>query len=140
MSQLTEKQRRTLKDYAALRITLEQLRESLGDAIEINFSPDERRVQFRYDNRQPVARIELRHIREAMDKQARGEITTEQLSDWAAMLLADPSYDWEGPDEEEIAGWLNEMAVLRAPRAGGRAVYEHIIDPNGKTVSFVQKV
>ena len=75
-----------------------------------------------------------------MDKQARGELTTERLSDWAAMLLADPSYDWEGPDEEEVAGWLNEMAVLRAPRTGGRAVYEHVIDPSGKTVSFVQKV
>jgi hypothetical protein len=84
--------------------------------------------------------IELQHIRHAMDKQGGGEITTEQLSDWAAMLLADPSYDWEGPDEEEIAGWLNEMAVLRAPRAGGRAVYEHVIDASGKTVSFVQKV
>jgi hypothetical protein len=140
MNQLTKKQRRALEDYAALRITLEQLRESLGGAIEINFSSDERKVLFHYDNRKPVVRIELRDIRDAMDKQARGEITTEQLSDWAAMLLADPSYDWEGPDEEEIAGWLNEMAVLRAPRAGGRAVYEHVIDPSGKTVSFVQKL
>lgn len=140
MSQLTEKQRRALEDYAALRITLEQLLESLGNAIEINFSSNERKVLFHYDNRKPVARIELQHIRDAMDKQARGEVTTEQLSDWAAMLLADPSYDWEGPDEEEVAGWLNEMAVLRAPRAGGRAVYEHVIDPSGKTVSFVQKV
>jgi len=140
MSQLTEKQRKALEDYAALRITLEQLLKFLGNAIKINFSSNERKVFFHYDNRKPVVRIELRHIRDAMDKQARGEVTTVQLSDWAAMLLADPSYDWEGPDEEEVAGWLNEMAVLRAPRAGGRAVYEHVIDPSGKTVSFVQKV
>lgn len=140
MSQLTEKQRKALEDYAALRVSLEQFLASLGDAIEINFSPHERKVLFHYDNRKPTVRIELRHIRDAMDKQARGEITTEQLSDWAAMLLADPSYDWEGPDEDEIAEWLNEMAVLHAPRAGERAVYEHIIDPSGKTVSFVQKV
>jgi hypothetical protein len=140
MSELTEKQRKALDDYAALRISLKQLLEYLGSAIEINFKPDERKVLFRYDNRKPVVHIELRHIRDAMDKQGRGEITTEQLSDWAAMLLADPSYDWEGPDEEEIAEWLNEMAVLRASRAGGRAVYEHVIDPSGKTVSFIQKV
>jgi len=139
MSQLTEKQRKALEDYAALRITLEQLLKFLGNAIKINFSSNERKVFFHYDNRKPVVRIELRHIRDAMDKQARGEVTTVQLSDWAAMLLADPSYDWEGPDEEEVAGWLNEMALLRAPRAGGRAVYEHVIDPSGKTVSFVQK-
>jgi hypothetical protein len=140
MSELAKKQLRALDDYAALRISLEQLLECLGNAIEVNFRPEERKVLFHYDNRKPVVRIELRHIRDAMDKQARGEITTEQLSDWAAMLLANPSYDWEGPDEEEIAGWLNEMAVLRAPRAGGRAVYEHEIDPSGKTVSFVQRV
>ncbi len=140
MTSLTRKQRRALEDYAALRISLEQLRAALGDAIEVNFGLHERKVLFHYDNRKPVVRIELRHIREAMDKQARGEVTTEQLSDWAAMLLADPSYDWEGPDEEEIAGWLNGMAVLRAPRSGGRAVYEHVIDPSGKTVSFVQRV
>jgi hypothetical protein len=140
MRRLTRKQRRALEDYAAFGISLEQLRTVLGDAIEVDFRPAERRVLFHYDNRKPAVHIELRHIREAMDKQARGEVTTEQLSDWAAMLLANPSYDWEGPDEEEIAGWLNEMAVLRAPRAGGRAVYEHVIDPSGKTVSFVQRV
>jgi hypothetical protein len=47
-----------------------------------------------------------------MDRHARGEITTEQLSDWAAMLLANPSYDWEGPDEDEIADWLNDISLL----------------------------
>ncbi len=140
MSELTKKQLRALDDYAALQISLEHLLECLGNAIEVDFRPAERTVLFHYDNRKPAVHIELRHIRDAMDKQARGEITTEQLSDLAAMLLADPSYDWEGPDEEEIAGRLNEMAVPRAPRAGGRAVYEHVIDPSGKTVSFVQKV
>jgi len=29
------------------------------------------------------------------------------------------------------------MAVLRAPRAGGRAVYEHVIDPSGEN-SFIR--
>jgi hypothetical protein len=112
MRSLTRKQRRALEDYAALRITLERLRESLGEAIEINFSPDERKVLFHYDNRKPVVQIELRQIREAMDKHGRGDITTEQLSDWAAMLLANPSYDWAGKDEEEIAEWLNEISLL----------------------------
>jgi hypothetical protein len=37
--------------------------------------------------------------------------------------------DWEGPDEGELAEWLNWMAVLHAPRAGERASYEHIIEP-----------
>jgi hypothetical protein len=112
MSELSKKQRRALEDYAALRITLEHLRECLGSAIEINFSSDERKVLFHYDNRKPLVHIELQQIREAMDKHARGEITTENLSDWASMLLANPSYDWEGPDEEEIAEWLNDISSL----------------------------
>src|ERR1700719_3501192 len=103
MSELTKKQLCAIDDYAALRISLEKLVERLGNAIEVHFKPDERKVLFHYDNRKPVVHIELRHIRDAMDKQACGEVSTEQLSDWAAMLLADPSYDWEGQDEDEIA-------------------------------------
>jgi hypothetical protein len=51
-----------------------------------------------------------------------------------------PVDDWEGPDEDELAEWLNWMAVLHVPLAGERAIYEPIIEPSGKAVSFVQKV
>jgi hypothetical protein len=112
MIPLTKKQNVALEDYAALRITLEQLQQSLGKAIEINFSPHERKVVYYYDNRKPVVHIKLRQIRDAMDKHGCGDITTRQLSDWAAMLLANPSYDWEGPEEDEIAEWLNEISLL----------------------------
>jgi hypothetical protein len=112
MISLTKKQRRALEDFAVFKISLEQLRAALGDAMEVNFSPHERRVLFHYDNREPVVHIELRHIRDVMDRHARGEITTEQLSDWAAMLLANPSYSWGGPDEDEIADWLNDISLL----------------------------
>jgi hypothetical protein len=47
-----------------------------------------------------------------MDTHARGEITTEQLSNWAAMLLANPSYTWDDADEDEIADWLNDISLL----------------------------
>jgi hypothetical protein len=112
MSELTKKQRKALEHYGALRISLEQLRDALGDAMELDFGLHKRKVLFHYDNREPVSRIELAHIREAMDKHAQGEISTEQLSEWAAMLLANPSYHWEGPDEDEIADWLNEISML----------------------------
>ena len=112
MRRLTRKQRRALEEYAAFGISLEQLRTVLGDAIEVDFGPHERKVLFHYDNRKPVVRIELRHIRDAMDRQARGGITTEQLSEWATMLLANPSYDWEGPDQEEISEGLNDISTL----------------------------
>jgi hypothetical protein len=28
------------------------------------------------------------------------------------MLLLNHAYDWEGPEEDEIAGWLNEISGL----------------------------
>jgi|SRR5712691_11811710 len=112
MTELTKKQRRALEDYGALRISLGQLRDALGDAMEVDFGPHERKVLFHYDNRKPVVHVELRHIKHAMDRHARGEITTDQLSDWAAMLLANPSYDWGGSDEDEIADWLNDISLL----------------------------
>jgi hypothetical protein len=112
MRRRTRKQRGALEEYAAFGISLEQLRTVLGDAIEVDFGPHERKVLFHYDNRKPVVRIELRHIRDAMDRQARGGITTEQLSEWATMLLANPSYGWEGPGQEEISEWLNGISTL----------------------------
>jgi hypothetical protein len=109
---LTRSQRKALQDYATLTISLEQLRHSLGNAIEIDFGTQQRNVRFHYDNRKPVVHIELGQIREVMDKHSHGEVSTEQISDWAAMLLANPSYDWAGPEEDEIAQWLNEISLL----------------------------
>lgn len=112
MSGLSKKQRRALQDYGTLRISLGQLRDIFGDTMEVHFGPHERTVLFHYDNRKAVVYIELQHIKDVMDRHAHGEVTTEQLSNWAAMLLANPSYDWEGPDEDEIADWLNEISLL----------------------------
>jgi hypothetical protein len=28
------------------------------------------------------------------------------------MLLLNDAYDWEGPEEEEIAAWLNDISML----------------------------
>jgi hypothetical protein len=118
MNGLTEQQRKALADYATLRIGLRDLLASLGGAIEATLAPDERRFVFHYDNRHPIVHVGPAEIREAMDKHARGEVSTKELSDWAAMLLANPSYDWEGENEDEIAGWLNEISLLSLkPRA-----------------------
>ena len=53
-----------------------------------------------------------------MEKQARGEISTEQLADWATMLLLNDACDWEGQEEEEIAVWLNEISMLTVKPKG----------------------
>jgi hypothetical protein len=112
MSKFSKTHRRALEDYAALRISLNELRELLSGVLEFDFKDQERKLTTHYGTPEPGVRIELKHIREAMDKQARGEITTEQLADWATMLLLNGAYRWDGEDEDEIAEWLNEISTL----------------------------
>lgn len=112
MSQLSKEQRRALEQYAEGAIPIEELRQRLRGVLEFDFRASERRLTCHFLLPEPGIRIELRHIRNAMDRHARGEITTEQLSDWAAMLLLNDAYEWEGPDAEEIAEWLNEISGL----------------------------
>jgi len=72
----------------------------------------ERRLTSYFLLPQPGVHIELSHIRNAMSKHERGEITTQELADWASMLLLNEAYDWEGPDEDGIAEWLNDLSFL----------------------------
>jgi len=119
MSQLTRKQRKALERYASTEISIEELRESLQGVLEFDFKDQERRLTTHYGTPEPGVRIEMRHIRNAMDRHARGDLTTEELADWAAMLLLNDAYDWEGPDEDEIADLLNDLSTLTLkPRSG----------------------
>ncbi len=80
--------------------------------MEFDFKEQERKLTTHYGTPEPGVRVELKHIRDAMDKHARGEITTEQLADWATMLLLNGAYRWNGKDEDEIAEWLHEISSL----------------------------
>jgi hypothetical protein len=112
VKKFTKAHRRALEKYADLKISLEELRHRLAGVVEFDFQNHKRRLDSHYGTPVPGVRIELKHIRAAMEKQARGEISTEQLADWATMLLLNHAYDWEGPEEDEIAGWLNEISGL----------------------------
>jgi|SRR5208283_3174037 len=112
MRSLTRKQRRVLEEFAELKIFIEELRERLHGVVEFDFKDQERRLTSLYAIPVPGVRVELEHIQAAMDKHARGELSTEQLADWATMLLLNDAYDWEGPKKEEIADWLNGISML----------------------------
>ena len=86
--------------------------------LVVNFGEEERRLTSYFLLAQPGVRVEKKHIQAAMDKHAQGEISTEQLADWATMLLLNDAYDWQGPEEEEIAGWLNEISMLTLKSKG----------------------
>lgn len=110
MSSLTRKHRSALEEFAELKISMDELRERLQGVLEFDFKDQERKLTSHYGTPVPGNRIELENIQTAMDKHARGEISTEKLADWATMLLLNDAYDWEGPKEEQIADWLNDIA------------------------------
>jgi len=118
VKKFTKAHRRALEEFADLKISLEELRQRLAGMVEFDFQNHERRLDSHYGTPVPGVCIELKHIRAAMEKHARGEISTEQLADFATMLLLNHAYDWEGPEEDEIAGWLNEISLLTLKRKG----------------------
>ena len=132
---LTEDERETLAQFARLEISLQELKNRLAGMLEIDFrhvevpgieetsrftteqviEPQqpmaERKLTSYFLLPQPGIRIEKWHIKNALDKHSREEITDNELGDWATMLLLNEAYDWEGPDEDEIAEMLNELSL-----------------------------
>ena len=108
----TRAERRALEQFARLEISLAELKRQLGDMLDFSFGKDERRVTSYFLMAQPGVRVEKKYIDVAMDKHARGEISTEELSNWATMLQLHDAYDWQGSEEDEIADWLNEISML----------------------------
>ena len=112
LTSLTSEQRKALEQFAALEITMEELRQRLSGAVELDFDGERRTVTEHFDIPEPGVRIERRHIENALDKKRRGQITEKELSDWAAVLLMIHAYDWQGKDEDEIADWLHDLSYL----------------------------
>ncbi|MFZ0813890.1 MAG: hypothetical protein WAM78_00150 [Candidatus Sulfotelmatobacter sp.] len=109
---LTREERKALAQFARLEIPLGDLKRRLGKMMEFEFGENERRLTSHFLLPQPGVRIDQDHVKKAMSKHARGEISTHELADWATMLLLNDAYDCEGPEEEEIASWLNDISAL----------------------------
>ncbi|HXR74475.1 MAG TPA: hypothetical protein VN737_00795 [Bryobacteraceae bacterium] len=111
-------ERETLARFAQLKIPLGELRARLGDMLEIDFGPTERRLTSYFLLPNPGIRIGMEHITNALNKHWSGEITDQELNDWATMLLLNEAYEWSGPDEDEIAEMLNELSMRKASEKG----------------------
>ena len=79
--QLSKKQRRGLEQIAEGTIPLQELLRLLGGILEVAFTNQERKLTMHYELPESGVRVELWHIRNAMDRHARGEMTTEQLAE-----------------------------------------------------------
>jgi hypothetical protein len=56
---------------------------------------------------EPPIRIKWAQVKNILDRHYQGEISDKQLAEWATMLQLNDAFDWEGPDEDEIADTLN---------------------------------
>jgi hypothetical protein len=112
MSQFNRKQLQALNRFVEGKVSLEELIIALEDIAEIDFSDQGRQLIWHFGIRKPEVRVKLNHIHHAMNRHSRGEITTEQLADWAGMLLLNDAYGWEGQDQEEITELLNDISFL----------------------------
>lgn len=112
MSKLTKEQHQALKEFAEGKICLGELAKALSCIMEINFKNHQRQIKWKEGICGPEFRIELSHIHNAMERHTRGEISTEQLVEWAAMILINDAFGWEGPDQDEISELLNDISFL----------------------------
>lgn len=116
--QPTSKERELLARFARLEISLTVLCLRFRTMMSVDFGEHGRRLTSRFLPAEPPIRIEKQHIHNALSRRSTGGISERELSDWAAMLLMNDAYDWEGADEEEIAESLNELSarwLLRNP-------------------------
>jgi hypothetical protein len=101
-----------LERFANLEISLNGLREALKDVVQFDFGERQRELSCHFLTPKRGIRVEVAHIHRAMHKHALDQLSTHQLADWATMLLLNDAYDWEGPDEEEIATLLHDISAL----------------------------
>lgn len=107
---LTKEETEALEQFARLDISLGQLGQRLAGVMRFEFEPDYKRLEPNFNPPDPPIRIEKWHLNNALDKKRRGEVTQQQLADWASMLQLNEAYDWSGEDEDEIAEWLWVLA------------------------------
>jgi len=96
-----------LAQFARLEISLAELIRAFEGMLSVEFGPTERRLTSRFLCAEPGIRIEKELITNALEKRKKGGVAEGELFDWAAMLLLNDAYEWQGPDEE-IAEVLNE--------------------------------
>jgi len=87
---------------------------------ERRFCGLERRLTSHFLAAEPGIRIEMEHIENAVNRRSNRSASDRELSDWAAMLLMNDAYDWEGPDEDEISESLNELIAPKAEQDDDR--------------------
>ena len=109
---LTPDEKELLARFVRFEVSLDEVLIQLQDMLEMDFGREKRTFVSYFLLPVPGVRVEVSHINRAIEKHKRGEITDDEIYRWATFLLLNETYDWEGPDEDEIAEMLNELSLL----------------------------
>lgn len=98
-----------IEGYARCELSLEELRRNVRDAVGERFIHND---HFRVVNLNQICshravRITPQHIEILFARRQRGEITEQQMRDWAHMLEINDAYYWEPEDADVVGTWVN---------------------------------
>lgn len=117
--QLTAGEFKCLERFATFEISLEQLRSCLRYVIKFDFDAEaqagKRWMENNFIAPEQGVRITKWHLENALTKKRNGDITDQQLIEWATMLLMNHGYEFDQKDEDLIADWLNDISFDLRP-------------------------
>lgn len=116
---LTQDELKCLEQFAIFEISLDQLRSCLRNVVKFNFDAEahggKRWMENNFIAPEPGVPITRWHLENALTKKRNGDITDEQLIEWATMLLMNHAYEFDQKDEDFIADWLNDISFDLRP-------------------------
>lgn len=98
-----------IKGYARCELSLEQLCRNVRGLMGELFIHNEkmRVVNLNQVCPQRVVRIRPQHLEILLEKRRRGELTDQQMVDWAHMVTINDAYFWETEDADVVGQWVN---------------------------------
>ena len=84
-----------LEAFAEGRASRDELEKGLAGLVTVRFRGEERSVEVSPELKDEFV-IRPEHVRSRMQAYLRGELTAEQLSEWASVILLVGAYNWLG--------------------------------------------
>lgn len=100
-----------IESYALCELSLDELRGKLRHAVGKQFiqNPHYRVVNLNQICPNRAVRITPQHVENLMAKRRQGEITEQEMVDWAHMVTINDAYFWEQEDADVVGQWVNSL-------------------------------
>ena len=86
--------------------------------LEFNFTLNAGNFVANFLTPDPGVPVTLSDIDFAIAKYKIGEISKDGLASWATLLLLNDAFDWQDPDEDEVARRMNDLSMPQLFRKG----------------------